>query len=147
MSRWRVVALVVVWAVVVAGVTTAVWATISSVRNRPVAVGQQVPTTTGWAPRQPGHSGLPTGAPSGQVGVDGGDGTWQGPGGLVVAVCDLETVRLVSAQPVDGFRVEIDDEPDALEVTFEGHGRGSPEVKVYARCESGIPVFTAKTDD
>lgn len=143
-NRWRVVALVAGWLVVVAVVTTAVWATISSVQDEPVRTERPVPATTGGVPGHQGGDEQPQ--PSGT----GGDqtGTWQERGGVVVAACDQATVRLVSAQPADGHRVEIDEDgPDELEVTFEGRGHRAREITVVVRCESGAPVFTTTTDD
>ena len=146
MSRSRVLALVFVWLVVVAGVTALVWAVIANVGER-AAPANQPPVATTW------HTGPPPSSPSPEPTSSDlvEERTWQGPGGSVVAACDQEGVHLVSAQPADGFRVEVkNDGPDELKVEFESHGRhghGDHEVKVFASCVAGVPTFTSKTDD
>lgn len=74
--------------------------------------------------------------------------TWQGQAGSVVAACGASGIRLVSAQPANGFRAEVKDEDGALEVEFEGReDRAGTDVKVDVRCVDGIPTFSAESDD
>ncbi|MCL2454938.1 MAG: hypothetical protein FWD18_06510 [Micrococcales bacterium] len=143
MSRPRLLAVIAVWLVVVAGTSTLVWAVISSVSEPPTS-----PTSPGLPPvATPTEVRPPVSSPS-PSGQDGEERrTWQGQGGVVVAVCDGDEVHLVSAQPVAGFRVKVEDHgPVRLKVEFEGHGHGAREVKVYTRCVEGVPVFTTQTE-
>ena len=133
MSRLRVAALVAVWLVVVAGVSALVWVALSGVQAQTTSTGQLPVATAPIAEPSPTD--------------DSHQGTWQGLGGLVVAACDADQVRLVSAQPVDGFRVEVNDaSPDQLVVDLEEQGRNARTVSVTARCQSGVPTFTSQTD-
>jgi hypothetical protein len=68
---------------------------------------------------------------------------------LVIAACDGSAIRLVSAQPADGFHAELKDGgPDELEVEFEGREDSSGiDVRVVANCASGAPSFAAQADD
>jgi hypothetical protein len=66
----------------------------------------------------------------------------------VIAVCDPGGVRLVSAQPIDGFHAEVKDAgPEELEVEFEGREDQGGDVTVVARCASGAPAFTVEAED
>lgn len=129
MSRPRVLAALVVWLAVVAGVSTLVWAVISRSGDDIVPSAQPAPATSQEE--------------------SGARRTWQGPAGSVVATCDRSAIRLVSAQPSSGFHAEVKgDGPDQLLVEFEtGEGRRGGEVYVVARCTSGIPLFVSETFD
>jgi hypothetical protein len=65
----------------------------------------------------------------------------------VVAACGSSGVRLVSAQPANGYKVEVHAEDASLEAEFEGREdeRGA-HVKVVARCVGGAPAFSVETD-
>ena len=65
-----------------------------------------------------------------------------------MAACGATGIRLVSAQPADGFRAEVHDEDDRLEVEFEGtDDRSDVHVVVVATCEGGEPTFAARSEN
>lgn len=139
MSRPRVLAALVVWLAVVAGTSTLVWAVISRA-GEDLASSRPPSATTAAVPSRPSES------PSSLLGTR---RTWQGPAGLIIATCDRDAIRLVSAQPVTGFHAEVKDNgPKRLDVEFEVRGEGhGDDVTVIARCASGIPKFTSQPDD
>ncbi|HYN74799.1 MAG TPA: hypothetical protein VEV13_01235 [Candidatus Limnocylindria bacterium] len=62
------------------------------------------------------------------------------PGGTVAASCTGASVSLRSAQPKDGWRVEVKDRgPEHLEIAFRS---GDEETEVKIRCSSGTPVVS-----
>ena len=74
--------------------------------------------------------------------------TWQGQAGSIVALCAATGIRLVSAQPANGFRAEAQDGGETLEIEFEGReDRAGTDVKVVVRCAAGVPSFAVETDD
>ena len=74
--------------------------------------------------------------------------TWQGRPGSIVVTCGASGIRLVSAQPANGFRAEVHDEDGSLEVEFEGREDESGlHATVGARCVGGVPSFTVQIDE
>jgi hypothetical protein len=151
MTRPRVLAAIAAWLVVVAGVSTLVWFVISRAGGQLVAPQQPLVATSeqaGGARSPAGPSDQPSDHPSAQP-ATGERRTWQGSSGLVIAVCDPGGVRLVSAQPIDGFHAEVKDAgPEELEVEFEGReDQSDGDVTVVARCSDGVPGFTVEAED
>ncbi|TIC80435.1 hypothetical protein E8D34_18795 [Nocardioides sp. GY 10113] len=177
MTRPRVLALVVVWLVVAAGISGVVWAVISRTGSELVDAQQPLVATTGTVPATPTRPalrpstspssgagatapasqtpGTPTppdrdGAPSGGTATEAPaarEGTWQGAGGVVTASCSGRAVRLVSAQPADGYRAKVGDgSSEALEVEFEGGEDEGGSVTVVARCVAGAPAFAVERE-
>lgn len=140
MSRSRVLAAIAAWLVVVAGVSTLVWVVISRAGDDLVASEQPLVATTGSSGQ------LPTRSPSPAASVE--RRTWQGRGGLIVAACDRGAMRLISAQPINGFHAEVKDGgPEELEVEFEGReDQSGTAVTVVARCVSGVPDFVSQVE-
>jgi hypothetical protein len=139
--RWpRVLAAVAAWLVVVVGTSTLVWAVISRAGTDLSTSDPQGAVTASAGPRPSGSSS--------PIAV-GTRRTWQGQAGFVIATCDRGAIRLVSAQPVSGFHVEVKDNGDEkLDVEFEARGdRRGGDVTVAAHCVSGIPKFTSRADD
>jgi len=139
--RWpRVLAAVAAWLVVVVGTSTLVWAVISRAGTDLSPSDPQGAVTASAGPRPSGSS-----SPF----AVGTRRTWQGPAGFVIATCERRKIRLVSAQPVSGFHVEVKhDGSEQLEVEFEAReDRRSGDVRVVARCVSGIPKFTPRAED
>lgn len=59
-------------------------------------------------------------------------------GGTVAASCTGNAVSLRSAQPADGWRVEVKDRgPEHIEVSFRS---GEQETEVKVVCSGGVPV-------
>jgi hypothetical protein len=139
--RWpRVLAAVAAWLVVVVGTSTLVWVVISRAgTDLSPSEPPQAATTASSGPR-PSGSSSPIAA--------GTRRTWQGPAGFVIATCERGTIRLISAQPVSGFHVEVKDNGgEKLEVEFEAReDRRGGDVAVVARCVSGVPKFTYRAD-
>ena len=74
--------------------------------------------------------------------------TWQGQAGSIVVAFDASGIRLVSAQPVNGFRADVHREDDLIDVEFEGREDESGiKVSVVARCVAGVPSFSAQSKD
>ena len=62
------------------------------------------------------------------------------PGGTVAASCTGATIALRSAQPRDGWRVEVKERgPEELEIAFRS---GDQETEVKVRCSAGSPVLS-----
>lgn len=107
--------------------------------------------STGSSPAVPpptpsGSPATPTEPPTGSTTEQ--RRTWQGQAGSIVAACGASGIRLVSAQPANGFRAEVKNEDGALEVEFEGReDRAGTDVKVDVRCVDGLPSFSADSDD
>lgn len=100
------------------------------------------PSTTA-APTAPT---TPTGQPSPTPTVQ--RRTWQGQAGSVVAACSATGIRLVSAQPSNGFRADVHAENELLDVEFEGReDRSGTHVSVLARCEGGVPSFSVQSEE
>ena len=66
--------------------------------------------------------------------------TWRGAAGTVTVTCSGSGVDLGGATPADGYRVEVEQDGEAVEVMFK---RDEPEdeVKVRATCPGGVPDF------
>jgi hypothetical protein len=66
--------------------------------------------------------------------------TWTGAAGTVTVSCRTGEARLQGATPADGYRVEVEQEDDAVEVQFQ---REHPEDEVHVRatCVNGQPRF------
>jgi len=122
------------------GTSTLVWAVISRAGTDLSPSDPEEAMTASAGPRPSGSASPNT------VGTR---RTWQGPAGFVIATCDRSTIRLVSAQPVSGYHVEVrHDGGDKLDVEFEARGeRHGGDVAVVARCASGVPKFTSRSDD
>ena len=74
--------------------------------------------------------------------------TWQGRSGSVVAACGGNGIRLVSAQPANGFSADVKDEDGALKVEFEGReDESGTDLSVVARCVGGVPSFSVGSRD
>ena len=66
-------------------------------------------------------------------------------GGTVAAACTGSSVSLKSAQPKDGWRVEVKDHgPEKLEIEFRS---GEQENEVDDQCSGGTPVLESSGDD
>ena len=66
------------------------------------------------------------------------------PGGTVAASCTGATIALRSAQPRDGWRVEVKERgPEELEIAFRS---GDQETEVKIRCSAGSPVLSLSDD-
>lgn len=113
------------WLLTVAGASTLTWTVIAGAGAR---VGDSVRLITAGASAAP-----PTGA----------EATWTGKAGRLTAVCSGGSVALVSAVPEVGFWVKVYDRgPRTLRVDFEStDADDNPEVKVFATCRNGSPVF------
>lgn len=142
MTRPRVLLAIAAWLVVVAGVSTLVWVVISRTGDELATPQQPLMARTGDAGREPSPTAPVDQAPSVER------RTWQGDGGLIIAACGGRTIRLVSAQPVDGFHAEVkDDGPDELEVEFEGREEHSGrDITVVANCVPGGPDFAVQAE-
>ena len=157
MSRLRALGATFVWLVVVASVSALVWVVISRAGDGLVSSGQPLMTTEGEMaapPRTPSArpSRTPSRTPSNDTSATSAPGeerrTWQGQAGSIVAACDATGIRLVSAQPANGFRAEVKDEDGVLRVEFEGReDQSGTDVSVLARCVGGVPSFSADRDD
>lgn len=152
MSRPRVLAAIAAWLMVVAVVSTLVWVVISRAGDELVGAQQPLVARTGDAGPQPTESSSPSAAelsPSASLDRSLERRTWQGAGGLIIAACDGGAVRLISAQPSDGYYAELKDAgPEELKVEFDARDdHGGNEIKVVARCVSGVPDFVAQIED
>jgi len=147
MTRPRVLAAIVAWLLVVAGVSTLVWVVISRAGNELVAPQQPLVATAGSGGQTPSASSSPATSPARPSTVE--RRTWEGTGGMIIAACDGRAVRLVSAQPLDGFHADLkNDGPEELEVEFEGReDQSGSDVTVVGRCVSGVPEFVSQVDD
>ena len=66
-------------------------------------------------------------------------------GGTVAAACTGSAISLRSAQPADGWRVEVGDRgPEHLEVKFRS---GDQETEVEVHCSAGVPVLSGDGSD
>ena len=73
--------------------------------------------------------------------------TWQGQPGSIVVSCGATGIRLVSLEPVSGFRAEVHREDGRVDVEFEGREDESGlHVSVTARCVGGVPSFDAQSE-
>jgi hypothetical protein len=72
--------------------------------------------------------------------------TTQTEGGTVIARCDGALVRIMSASPAQGFRVDPDDDEvdDHPSVKFQS---GEREIEVRLRCVDGAPSAEIRYDD
>ena len=141
MSRPRVLAAIAAWLAVVAGTSALAWVVISRAGDDLGSSIQPPAATSATAGPRPSGSASPGTADERR--------SWQGSAGLIVAACDRGAIRLVSAQPVSGFHVEVKDAgPERLEVEFEAREEGSGrDLTVAARCAAGIPQFTSQVED
>lgn len=119
------------WVATVAGASTLTWVVISSVGAR---VGQPVVVTT--------PDETPSAAPGQAV------TSWSGKVGKITAACTGDAIRLETAVPSLGYRVEVYEHgPERLHVEFEANeaedeeGEGK-EVRILASCVDGSPAFT-----
>jgi hypothetical protein len=65
---------------------------------------------------------------------------------MVSASCTGSSVRLVSATPADGYRVEVGSRgPGEVEVTFQRADESS-QTQVKAVCSSGSPRFSTEVE-
>ena len=86
--------------------------------------------------------------PSPSASPDGERRTWQGRPGSIVVACGTSGIRLVSAQPVNGFRAEVHDEDGSVAVEFEGgEDESGLHATVSARCVGGVPTFDVQSDE
>jgi hypothetical protein len=71
--------------------------------------------------------------------------TWTGAAGTLTVRCQQGTVRLQAATPADGYRVEVEQEDDAVVAQFQ---REHPEDEVHVRatCVNGTPRFDVEDD-
>ncbi len=67
--------------------------------------------------------------------------TWRGAAGTVTVECSSGDIELRGATPADGYRVEVEEEHDAVEVKFSREEPEEDEVKVRATCSGGVPQF------
>ncbi|MDR1998650.1 MAG: hypothetical protein LBQ06_01740 [Frankiaceae bacterium] len=69
--------------------------------------------------------------------------TWQSDGSQLTAYCDKVGIHFVSAQPADGYAVELEAiSNEQLTVAFESSTRKPRKIAVVARCnDSGAPTF------
>jgi len=148
-SRPRVLVAVAAWLVVVAGVSALVWVVISRAGDELAAPQQPLVARTEQPTASPSTSPSPSPSPSLDPGQGEQRASWQGSAGLIIAACDGSGIRLVSAQPTDGFHAEIKDGgPDELEVEFEGREeRSGSDVTVVAHCVSGVPTFRTQDEE
>jgi len=67
-------------------------------------------------------------------------------GGTVIARCEGALVRVVSASPAQGYRVDSDDDDveDHPSVKFQS---GEREIEVRLRCVDGTPAAEIRYDD
>ena len=67
-------------------------------------------------------------------------------GGTVIARCEGALVRVVSASPAQGYRVDPDDDEveDHPSVKFQS---GEQEIEVRLRCVNGVPNAEIRYDD
>ncbi|MDR7253532.1 cytoskeletal protein RodZ [Nocardioides sp. BE266] len=104
------------------------------------------PTSRPTTPHASGTPDSPTGSPS--PSATDVRRTWQGQAGTVVAACTSSGIRLVSAQPANGFKVEVHPEDSRLEAEFEGReDESGTHVKVVARCVGGTPSFSVESEE
>jgi hypothetical protein len=66
--------------------------------------------------------------------------TWQGDAGTLTVTCEGRQIHLQGATPADGWRIEVEQEDDAVVVQLE---REDPEGEVHVRatCVNGQPRF------
>ncbi len=86
-----------------------------------------------------GHSKPPT-APNPEL------RTWSGKAGSVTVSCTGSLIRLVSAQPNVGYRVEVDRGTREVQVVFQRTGEGA-EVQITGVCSGGTPQLHSEFDD
>jgi hypothetical protein len=151
MGKVRVLVAVAAWLAVVTGTTTIVWTVLSEVSGRAMLTGVQsviaIAPTSGPSAPQPPPSPPPPVSPQPGTSPAPHD-TWQGPSGAVVAACDGDAVELVSAQPANGFRAEVESSgPHMLEVAFTRVHKPATGVKVVAHCVSGAVTFTSEPEE
>jgi hypothetical protein len=60
--------------------------------------------------------------------------------------CELDRIRLLGATPADGYRLEVEQESEEVQVHFEREDP-SDEVQVAARCSQGVPHFDVEQGD
>ncbi len=72
--------------------------------------------------------------------------SWRGAAGVVTVRCEPGRVRLLGATPADGYRLEVEQEDDVVQVHFERE-HPSDEVQVRARCLNGTPRFDVEEED
>ena len=73
--------------------------------------------------------------------------TWQGATGSITAACEPTGAPRVSAQPANGFQAQVHREDSLVDVEFEGHeDEKGLHVSVIVRCVSGVPSFSAQSE-
>ncbi len=103
------------------------------------------PTTAPTTSAPPTSPASPTGQPSSSATEQ--RRTWQGQAGTLVVSCGGTGIRLVSAQPANGFRADVHREDALIDVEFEGREDESGiKVTVVARCVAGVPAFSTRSE-
>lgn len=73
--------------------------------------------------------------------------TWQGAPGSITAACEPAGAPRVSAQPANGFQAQVHREDSLVDVEFEGReDEKGLHVSVIVRCVSGVPSFSARSE-
>jgi hypothetical protein len=98
-------------------------------------------------PGSGGHHGTPTSTPSTPTTPPApATDTWRGEAGIVTVSCEVDRIRLLGATPSDGYRLEVEQESDEVQVHFEREDPAD-EVQVVARCSHGVPHFEVEQGD
>jgi hypothetical protein len=105
--------------------------------------------TSSPKPTASSHNGGSGGSGGGGGGSGGGSSavskTFAVQGGTVAASCTGAAVSLKSAQPTNGWQVEVKDRgPEELEVAFRSD---EDETEVTIHCSGGVPVLHTGGDD
>ena len=66
--------------------------------------------------------------------------SWRGDAGVVTVGCAPGRIQLLGATPNDGYRLEVEQEADTVQVHFQRE-QPDDEVQVQARCTGGVPHF------
>jgi hypothetical protein len=143
------------WVAVVAAASAIAWLAIDNAGQqvagaRDVQVGPLDVSPGGARPAAgsaTGRSQVPRPRRSSSVGATipvAVDRTFQMTAGQVAARCLGGSISLRSAQPADGWSVEVHGHgPQTLEASFRSDSPGR-ETDVRARCLSGVPVFATE---
>ncbi len=120
--------------------------------SSPKATPSTTPKPSSSSKPAASHSAKPTPKPTPKPSTPPGGGgsvskTFAVQGGTIAAACSGSAVSLKSAQPQNGWQVEVHDRgPQSLEITFRS---GEKETEARIRCSGGVPVLSTdgESDD
>jgi hypothetical protein len=93
-----------------------------------------------------GHHDPPTSTPTPTEAPGATVDSWRGAAGVVTVSCEPGRIRLLGATPADGYRLELEQEQDKIQVHF-AREEPADEVQVAARCSNGTPHFDVEQGD